>query len=60
MLNLKETAIQAIMELPDETTINEIINAICVKTKAIAGMKEIEEGKYISSSVLREEVENWK
>jgi len=60
MLNLKETAIQAIMELPDETTINEIINAIYVKTKAIAGMKEIEEGKYISSSVLREEVENWK
>ena len=60
MINLKETAIQAIKELPDETTLENIIEAICVKTKAIAGMKAIEEGKYVSSSVLREEVEGWK
>jgi len=60
MINLKETAIQAIKELPDETTLADIIEAIYVKTKAIAGMKEIEKGNYVSSSVLREEVEGWK
>ena len=60
MINLKETAIQAINELPDETTLAEIINAIYIKAKAIAGMKEIEKGNYISSAVLREEVEDWK
>ena len=60
MINIKETAIQAIQELPDETTLEDIIEAICVKAKAIAGMKEIEKGNYISSSVLREEVEGWK
>ena len=60
MINLKETAIKAIQELPDETTLEDIIEAICVKAKAIAGMKEIEKGNYISSSVLREEVEDWK
>lgn len=60
MINLKETAIQAIKELPDETTLEDIIEAIYVKTKAIEGMKAIEDGKYVSSSVLREEVEGWK
>ena len=60
MINLKEPAIQAIKELPEETTLEDIIEAICIKAKAIAGMKEIEEGKYVSSSMLREEVEGWK
>lgn len=60
MINLKETAIQAIKELPDDTTIEDIINAIYIRTKAIAGMKEIEKENYVSSSTLREEVEEWK
>ena len=42
MINIKETAIQAIKELPDDTTLEDIITAIYIRTKAIAGMKEIE------------------
>lgn len=59
MINLKETAIQAIKELPEDTTLENIIQAIYIKAKAIAGMKEIEEGKYQTSEALRNEVENW-
>ena len=59
-MNLKETAIQAIKELPEETTLEDIISAIYIRTKAIAGMKEIEKGNYTSDSTLREEVTKWK
>ncbi len=60
MINIKETAIQAIKELPDDTTLEDIITAIYIRTKAIAGMKEIEKRNYISNATLREEVEDWK
>jgi len=60
MMDLKEPAIDAIKALPDYPSLEEIINAIYIKAKAIAGMQEIENGNFISTKDLRNEVESWK
>lgn len=60
MIDLKKIAIEAINSLPDYPTIEEIINAIYIKTKAITGMKEINNGNFISSDNLKKEVHSWK
>jgi len=60
MIDLKELAIDAIKALHDYPSLEEFINTIYIKAKAIAGMQEIENGNFISTKDLRKEVESWK
>lgn len=60
MINLKQPAIEAIKALPDYPSLEDIVNAIYIKAKAIAGMEEIENGNFISSKNLIKEVKTWK
>lgn len=60
MINLKQPAIETIKALPDYPSLEDIVNAIYIKAKAIAGMEEIENGNFISSKNLIEEVKTWK
>ena len=59
-MDLKETVINTIKELPDTSSLSDIINAIYIKAKAIAGMKDIENGNFSFHEDLKKEVEAWK
>jgi len=60
MINIKENAIEAIKSLPEDTSLEEILYTIYIKTKAINGMQDIKKGNFITQEELLEEVSKWK
>lgn len=56
----KELAIQTINQLPSEdVSINDIIEALYIRTKIEKGLKDIENGNTITQNELKKEVEEW-
>ena len=57
----KELAIQTINQLSSEdVSINDIIEALYIRTKIEKGLKDIENGNTITQNELKKEVEEWR
>ena len=57
----KKVAIQTINQLPnDDISINDIIEALYIRTKIEKGLKDIEDGNTITQNKLKKEIEEWR
>ena len=59
MKTVKEEVIDAISALPEDASIEDIKYTLHVIYKIKIGQKDIENGRYISSKELRNEVSKW-
>ena len=60
MSKLKELSIEVIKKLPDDVTIEDIVDAILIVAKAQQGMEQINNGNFLTHEQLKEEVKKWK
>lgn len=56
---IKELVMEVTKEMPDNASIEEIIDAILVRLSAIKGFNEIENGKYTTQEDLLKEIKTW-
>ncbi|MCI9177430.1 MAG: hypothetical protein HFJ28_02380 [Clostridia bacterium] len=56
---MKELALKVISELPDNVSIDDIIEALYLRLKIEKGLQDIEEGNIISHEQMKKEVEGW-
>ena len=59
MENLKQEAINAISTLPENVDLEEIMYKLYVIDKVRKGESAIREGKKVSSTELKNEIETW-
>ncbi len=57
--SLKQEALDAIQQLPDNADIEEIMYRLYVINQVRQGMQEAAEGKGIDSAALLKDMENW-
>lgn len=55
----KELVLEVTNKMPDNATIEEIIDAILVRLSIEKGLKDVKEGKVISHNELKKEIEKW-
>jgi hypothetical protein len=58
-MSLKQEAIQAILTLPEDVNLEEIMYRLYVLNKIHAGQEAIKTGKNKSVDELKKEIENW-
>jgi hypothetical protein len=51
--NVKETALQLIDQLPDNTSWEKLLYALQVRRDIEAGLRDVDEGRVLSSNELR-------
>lgn len=56
---MKELVMEVTEKMPDNATIEEIIDAIVIKLGVKRGIKDIEEGKYTTQEDLLKEIKEW-
>lgn len=56
---MKELVLQVTKEMPDDATIEEILDAILVKLSVMEGIKDIENGKFTTHENLLKEIKEW-
>ncbi|SJM90017.1 conserved hypothetical protein [Crenothrix polyspora] len=59
MLAIKQEALRAINELPDDTDIEEIMYRLYIVDKIRKGQKDIENQQTLTSAELKNEIESW-
>lgn len=60
MSNVKEETIRIIENMPDDCSYSDIMAEIYFKKKVEQGLKEIDEGKTITHSELKLQMNKWK
>jgi len=58
-LNAKQEAMDTIQRLPDSVDFDEIVYRLHVLNKIHQGLKDVEEGRLITTEELRCEIEEW-
>lgn len=58
-MTLKEEVIRLIQELPDSTTIEDIMYKLYVRAKIETGLKELDEGKGVPHNEAMEKISKW-
>lgn len=58
-LNAKQAAMETIQRLPDGVDLDEIVYRLYVLNKIHQGLKDVEEGRLITTEELRREIEEW-
>lgn len=58
-MTTKEIAKNVIDTLPDEASMDEIIDALYIKAKFDRGVKEIQDGKGISNEDAKDRLKKW-
>lgn len=58
-MSVKEEVIKIIQELPENVTIEDIMNKLYVRAKIEAGLKELDEGKGIPHEEAMEKISEW-
>jgi predicted transcriptional regulator len=56
---MKELVMEVTNNLPDTATIEEIFDAVLVRLCIEKGLKDIEDGKTITTEELLKEIETW-
>ena len=59
-LSIKQTTLEVVKTLPDSSTLEEIMYQINLAAQTLAGLKDLQEGRTISSSDLLDKVDQWK
>ena len=59
MAAVKDIAKQVIDALPDEATIDDIIQALYVREKYERGLREVREGKGIPHDEVKRQMQEW-
>ena len=56
---MKELVMEVTEKMPDNATIEEIIDAIVIKLGVKRGIKDIEEGRFTTQEELLKEIKEW-
>ena len=59
MSPLKEQVIKIIRDLPEEATIDDVMEELYFKTQVDAGLKELDEGKGIPHEEVQKQMSKW-
>ena len=59
MATEKESILQMIKELPDDSTLEDIMYHLYAREKIIRGLKDADEGKLVSNEKAKEVIEKW-
>ncbi|TFG01835.1 MAG: hypothetical protein EU539_13665 [Promethearchaeota archaeon] len=59
MATEKENILQMIKELPDDSTLEDIMYHLCARKKIIHSLKDADEGKKVSNEKAKEVIERW-
>ncbi len=55
----RETAIEAVKELPQEFNLEELMEKLVFVEKVEQGLKQLDEGKTVSHEQLKDRVREW-
>jgi len=55
----KQVAIEAIKRLPDESSLEDVMDEINFVAQVLEGLKDAEDGKTLTTEELLERVEKW-
>jgi hypothetical protein len=58
-MTIKEEIIRLIRDLPDNVTIDDIINELYVRAKIEAGIKQLDKGQGIEHKAVKEKFGKW-
>ena len=58
-MSVKEKVIKAIQELPNDATYEDIMEEIYEHSKIDAGLKQLDEGKYMTHDQVKERMSKW-
>ncbi|MFW9989389.1 MAG: hypothetical protein ACFFC3_12100 [Candidatus Odinarchaeota archaeon] len=59
MATEKENILQMIKELPDDSTLEDIMYHLYAREKIIRGLKDADEGRKVSNEKAKEVIEKW-
>ena len=59
MATEKENILQMIKELPDDSTLEDIMYHLYAREKIIRGLKDADEGRKVSNDKAKEVIEKW-
>lgn len=59
MANIKEEVISLLKELPDNSTLEDIMEFLYVKQKILKGQKELEKGQFYTHEEAKEMIKEW-
>jgi len=59
MRNIKEQVLQLVDSLPNDITLDDIMAELYFKLQVDAGLKELDEGKGIPHSKLKDQMGKW-
>jgi hypothetical protein len=59
-LSIKQTSLAVIQSLPESSTLADIMRQINFATQTIEGLKDVREGKTMTSQVLLTKLDEWK
>ena len=59
MTVVKEQVVEMVERLPDDSTIDDILDEIYFKSQVDAGLKELDEGKVISHEEVERRLSKW-
>ncbi len=59
MIKQKDLLIQVANEMPQNATIEEIVNEVLLRISALRGFKDFKEGKLISNEEAIKEITSW-
>ena len=58
-LSIKQTTLEVIKSLPESSTLEEIMYQINLAAQAIEGLKDIREGRTVTSKQLLNKLDKW-
>jgi hypothetical protein len=59
-LSIKQTSLAVIQSLPESSTLEDIMHQINLAVQAIEGLKDVREGKTMTSKELLTRLDEWK
>jgi len=56
---IKEEVMDMVSNMPDDATVDDIMDALYVKTKIDKGLKQLDEGKFITHEEATKRLAKW-
>lgn len=59
MSTIKESVISLVKDMPENTTLEDIVESLYVKQKILKGQKELESGQFYTHEEAKEIMKEW-
>jgi len=59
MIDIKQQSIKLIQSLPDDVSLDTIMEELFFKMQVDAGLKELDEGKFVTQEEVEERMSKW-